>query len=76
MDFNIFDRVSTRVAEIIVKASDDMAEIYRGDPKLIRKIERKTFNEMTEAAMELLRAQMGGEWVMEWLTRMQQGQRR
>jgi hypothetical protein len=75
VDINLFDRVSTRVAERMIEAADKLAEIYRGDPKLIRKLERKTFNEMTEAKLFALEQLMGKNWVMELMTRLQ-GQRR
>ena len=66
-DVSLLDRAATRLAAIIDRASDDLAEILAGDPKLIKQLERKTFNQMTQSALEILQAEKGQDWVRDWL---------
>lgn len=66
-DVSLLDRAATRLAAIIDRASDDLAEILAGDPKLIKQLERKTFHQMTQSALEILQAEKGQDWVRDWL---------
>ncbi|MDO8490516.1 MAG: hypothetical protein Q7T04_00695 [Dehalococcoidia bacterium] len=70
MDVSLIDKVATEVAEFIDKASDELAGVFAGDPKLVKRLERERFNQMNQTALEIMEQEMGADWVREWLEKM------